>query len=142
MARLSHRYKNIPSDAYKVDSGLAANIRFIKGSHFEIGADKREQGASHFVTLKEHNYRPHDIVEQAALNVGRAMDLRSSHFKVGNEDEKIYTLNQVNYGDKTKFMPKERFVTKNLRESHFKLGTAEPSFVSHNMVQYRNPALT
>ncbi len=137
------RYKEVPRQAYNVDPGLKSNIRFIKANHFEYGSDKQETGPQHFVTMKELCYRPADVVEQAALNVGRIAELRKSHFLMGNGNtsNQLKTLNQMNYSDKTRLMPRERHATKNLRESHFTLGNEAASFVSHNMVQYRDPSL-
>eukprot|EP01022_Parablepharisma_sp_SALTPOND_P008757 TRINITY_DN136853_c1_g1_i1.p1 TRINITY_DN136853_c1_g1~~TRINITY_DN136853_c1_g1_i1.p1 ORF type:complete len:299 (-),score=11.71 TRINITY_DN136853_c1_g1_i1:66-887(-) len=132
-------YRKPSEEAYKVDKDLKANIRFIKGSHFELGAD-RKVGGTHFVTLNEQTYQPKQG-EQAKLSTGVQMDLRKSHFSVGNMPEPIISTNQVEFRDKSKEVPKEKMATKALRETHFALGDGKSDFVSMKMLHYRDPKL-
>ena len=132
-------YKKIPSTSYLVDSGLKANIRFIKGSHFSLGTDKNKEGAAHFLTLNEEVYRPKKGIQQAVLNKEKLNDLRKSHFEVGNMSERMYTQNQAAFTNKSKNMPAFKLVSKNLRESHFSLGYGKPEFMSQTMLQFRDP---
>ena len=89
------------------------------------------------MTLNEQTFRQRGEVEQATLAIEKKEDLRRSHFEIGREKEPIYTLNQLNYNDKAKLMPKLTFATKHLRESHFSLGDGKGDFVSQHMLSYR-----
>ena len=133
-------YKKPPEEAYKVDKDLKANIRFIKGSHFELGSDASKKGADHFITLNEQTYQAKEA-EIARLSEGVQMDLRKSHFTVGNVPEPILSTSQREFKDKSKEVKHEKVQAKGLRETHFALGDGKPDFVSMKMMHYRDPKL-
>ena len=142
-----------------MDNNLQANIRFIKGSHFDVGGDPTERGVAHFLTLKELSYKhPAALLghssgfgatgqsgqgegPNAGLNVEKLSDLRRSHFEIGNEQEAMRTQSQIAYTDKTAAMPHNQVKMRNLRESHFVLGARGYDFVTEHMLKYRHPTL-
>ncbi len=133
-------YKKPPEEAYKVDKDLKANIRFIKGNHFELGVDSKKVHGEHFITLNEQTYQPKEA-ELVKLSTNVQADLRKSHFTVGNVPEPIISTSQKEFTDKSKEIKREKVEPKGLRETHFALGDGKPDFVSMKMLHYRDPKL-
>lgn len=133
-------FKKPSEEAYKADKDLKANIRFIKGNHFQFGSDPSEQNANHFVTLNEQIYQSREA-EMAKLSKDVQADLRKSHFTVGNVPEPIISTSQKEFTDKSKIAEKATFKSLGLRDTHFALGDGKPDFVSMKMLNYRDPTL-
>ena len=162
-------YKKPPADAYKVDSDLKASIRFIKGSHFDLGGggkgdgvaggygagaggdgagaggagagDGAGAGAKHFVTLNEltYQYRPAEMVKP---NTSIKADLRKSHFGIGiAQHEPMITTNQCTYTDKSKESDNKKAKPMALRQSHFTLGDGKGEYTTTHLLNYRDPKL-
>lgn len=132
-------FKKPPAEAYNVDNDLKAQIRFIKGSHFDLG-DGKGDGAKHFVTLNEQTYQ-HRPGELATLSKGVQSDLRRSHFEIGNAQEPMLTTSQCAYTDKSKESDNKRAKPMALRQSHFSFGDGKGQYTTTHLLNYRDPKL-
>eukprot|EP00826_Nyctotherus_ovalis_P001536 TRINITY_DN1024_c0_g1_i1.p2 TRINITY_DN1024_c0_g1~~TRINITY_DN1024_c0_g1_i1.p2 ORF type:complete len:217 (-),score=63.99 TRINITY_DN1024_c0_g1_i1:137-787(-) len=139
MTEAQRMFRKPPAEAYKVDSDLKASIRFIKGSHFDLGGDKSD-GAKHFVTLNEQTYQ-HRPAEMAVPYKGVQADLRKSHFEIGNAQEPMLTTSQCAYTDKSKESDNKRAKPMALRQSHFTLGDGKGQYTTTHLLNYRDPKL-
>jgi hypothetical protein len=126
VAQDSYRHPN-PKEIEKPDPKL---IKELRNHHFKLGKNESEYKTTYSDLGKGKG-------EPGMFEESRRQDLRTSHFKVGNENKHLLTTNQNDFVKYSESGSKsDGCLSKNLRKTHFSVGADKGQWMTEQRTNF------